>query len=110
MLTFIEGYSQTGQVNLNLKNATVKELFREIEKQTSYRFSYRDIEIDNKGGITISGQEKELKEVLTDELAKQQLSYIVTGNKIIVSANKKEKVSTKEKKITGKVIDTKESL
>ena len=107
MLTFIEGYSQTGQVNLNLKNATVKELFREIEKQTSYRFSYRDIEIDNKGGITISGQGKELKEVLTNELAKQQLSYVVSGNKIIVSTAKKEAVSTKEKKITGKVIDTK---
>lgn len=50
MLTFIGGYSQTGQVNLNLKNASVKELFREIEKQTSYRFSYRDAEINNKGG------------------------------------------------------------
>lgn len=107
MLTFIGGYSQTGQVNLNLKNATVKELFREIEKQTSYRFSYRDIEINNKGGITISGQGKELKEVLTNELKKQQLSYTVSGNKIIVSSNKKETVSKKEKRITGKVIDTK---
>lgn len=105
MLTFIGGYSQTGQVNLNLKNATVKELFREIEKQTSYRFSYRDIEINNKGGITISGQGKELKEVLTNELAKQELSYTVSGNKIIVSTAKKEAVSTKEKKITGKVLD-----
>lgn len=107
MLTFIGGYSQTGQVNLNLKNATVKELFREIEKQTSYRFSYRDIEINNKGGITISGQGKELKEVLTNELAKQQLSYTVSGNKIIVSPTKKKAVSTKEKKITGKVLDAK---
>lgn len=107
MLTFIGGYSQTGQVNLNLKNATVKELFREIEKQTSYRFSYRDIEINNKGGITISGQGKELKEVLTNELAKQQLSYTVSGNKIIVSPVKKEATSTKDKKVTGKVIDAK---
>ena len=105
MLTFIGGYSQTGQVNLNLKNATVKELFREIEKQTSYRFSYRDIEINNKGGITISGQGKELKEVLTNELAKQQLTYVISGNKIIISPAKKESISTREKKITGKVLD-----
>ena len=107
MLTFIGVYSQTGQVNLNLKNATVKELFREIEKQTSYRFSYRDIEINNKGGITISGQGKELKEVLTNELAKQELTYVVSGNKIIVSPAKKESASAKDKKITGKVIDAK---
>lgn len=107
MLTFIGGYSQTGQVNLNLKNATVKELFREIEKQTSYRFSYRDIEINNKGGITISGQGKELKEVLTNELAKQELTYVVSGNKIIVSASEKKTVNTKEKEVIGKVVDTK---
>lgn len=106
MLTFIGGYSQTGQVNLNLKNASVKELFREIEKQTSYRFSYRDAEINNKGGITISGQGRELKEVLTNELAKQQLSYTVSGNKIIISPVKNA-VSTKEKKVTGKVVDAK---
>lgn len=107
MLTFIGGYSQTGQVNLNLKNASVKELFREIEKQTSYRFSYRDAEINNKGGINISGQGKELKEVLTNELGKQQLSYTVSGNKIIISPAKKDAVSTKEKKVTGKVVDAK---
>lgn len=107
MLTFIGGYPQTGQVNLNLKNATVKELFREIEKQTSYRFSYRDIEINNKGGITISGQGKELKEVLTNELAKQQLSYTVSGNKIIVSTIKKETASIKNQMVTGKVVDAK---
>lgn len=107
MLTFIGGYSQTGQVNLNLKNATVKELFREIEKQTSYRFSYRDIEINNKGGITISGQGKELKEVLTNELAKQQLSYTVSGNKIIVSPISQNKTSKERKNVSGKVVDTK---
>lgn len=101
------GYSQTGQINLNLKNATVKELFREVEKQTPYRFSYRDIEINEKGNINVSVQGKELKEVLTDELAKQQLGYVVSGNKIIVSPVKKATVSTKEKKVTGKVIDEK---
>lgn len=108
MLTFIGGYSQTGQVNLNLKNATVKELFREIEKQTSYRFSYRDIEINNKGGITISGQGKELKEVLTNELAKQELYYTVSGNKIIVSAIIKDNRNNKTI-IKGKIIDSKGS-
>lgn len=105
MLTFIGGYSQTGRVSLNLKNATVKELFKEIEKQTPYRFSYRDIEIKDKGGINISGQKEELKVILTNELAKQQLSYTVSGNKIIVSPIKKTTKSVK--KFTGKVINSK---
>ena len=107
MLTFIGGYSQTGQVNLNLKNATVKELFSAIEKQTNYRFSYRDAEVNSKNGITISAKGKELKSVLTDELSKQGLSYTVSGNKIIISPIKQTTASTKENKVTGKVIDSK---
>ena len=40
MFTFTGGYAQTGKVSLNLNNASVKELFTAIEKQTPYRFSY----------------------------------------------------------------------
>lgn len=104
MLTFIGGYSQTGQVNLDLKNVSVKELFSAIEKQTNYRFSYRDAEVNSKGGITITGNGKELKSVLTEELNKLGLSYTVSGNKIIIYPVKNTN-STKENKISGKVTD-----
>ena len=36
MFTFTGGYAQTGKVSLNLNNASVKELFTAIEKQTPY--------------------------------------------------------------------------
>lgn len=48
MFTFTGGYAQTGKVSLNLNNASVKELFTAIEKQTPYRFSYRDVEVNGK--------------------------------------------------------------
>lgn len=106
MLTFIGGYSQTGQVNLNLKNASVKELFNAIEKQTHYRFSYRDAEVNGKGGVTILTNGKALKQVLIEELAKQGLDYTVSGNKIIIFPAKKAVASTKEKQVSGKVVDS----
>ena len=105
MLTFIGGYSQTGQVNLNLKNASVKEFFKAIEKQTNYRFSYRDAEVNDNRGITISTNRKELKQVLVEELAKQGLGYTVSGNKIIIFPAKKAAASTKEQRVKGKVTD-----
>ena len=46
--------AQTGKVSINLKNASVKELFNAIESQTPYRFSYRSVEVENKKGVTIS--------------------------------------------------------
>ena len=39
LFTFTGGYAQTGKVSLNLNNASVKELFNAIEKQTSNRLS-----------------------------------------------------------------------
>lgn len=79
MFTFTGGYAQTGKVSLNLNNASVKELFTAIEKQTPYRFSYRDVEVNGKTGISLSVKDEELKDLLTSELAKQNLSYKVSG-------------------------------
>lgn len=108
MLTFIGGYSQTGQVNLNLKNASVKELFREIEKQTSYHFSYRDAEVQGKTGVTVNVKNETLKSVLNRELAKYGLSYQVSGNKIIVIKVKQSaKPKGAIKQINGRVVDSK---
>lgn len=84
MFTFTGGYAQTGKVSLNLNNASVKELFTAIEKQTPYRFSYRDVEVNGKTGISLSVKDEELKDLLTSELAKQNLSYKVSGNKIVI--------------------------
>lgn len=54
MFAFISTYAQTGKVTVNLKNVSVKELFNAIEKQTSYRFSYRDVEIKGTRNVSIS--------------------------------------------------------
>ena len=75
--------NRSGKISTNLKNASVKEFFKAIEKQTNYRFSYRDAEVNGKRGVTILTNGKALKQVLVEELAKQGLDYTVSGNKII---------------------------
>lgn len=63
-------YAQTGTVTVNLKNATVKDLFDVIEKQTTYRFSYRDVEVQGKNNVSVNVKNEELKTLLTRELTK----------------------------------------
>jgi len=105
LLTFTEANAQTGKVSINLKNASVKELFSAIESQTSYRFSYRKAEVDNKKRITVSVKNGELKDLLVRELTKLHLSYIVQDNKIIVTPVTAPRPSNQSNKITGKVVD-----
>lgn len=84
MFAFVGTSAQTGTVTVKLRNASVKELFSAIEKQTSYRFSYRDAEIKGKGNVTISVQNTELKILLVKELTKLNLTYKVSGNVIMI--------------------------
>lgn len=104
MFAFVGTSAQTGTVTVKLRNASVKELFSAIEKQTSYRFSYRDAEIKGKGNVTISATNRELKQLLEGELSKLGLKYAVSGNKIIVTPAA-EAPSAQPKKVTGKVVD-----
>lgn len=104
MFAFVGTSAQTGTVTVKLRNASVKELFSAIEKQTSYRFSYRDVEIKGKGNVTISATNRELKQLLEGELSKLGLKYTVSGNKIIVTPAAAA-ASAQPKKVTGKVVD-----
>lgn len=104
MFAFVGTSAQTGTVTVKLRNASVKELFSAIEKQTSYRFSYRDAEIKGKGNVTISATNRGLKQLLEGELSKLGLKYAVSGNKIIVTPVVAA-TSAQSKKVTGKVVD-----
>lgn len=97
-------YGQSDRINLNLTNATLKQLFSEIESQTTWKFSYRDSEIESKSVVSIKTENSILSEVLTVELGKYGLQYRIVGDKIVVTPkqNPSEKLT-----VRGKVIDSK---
>lgn len=103
MLTFIGASAQTGKVSVNVKNAQVKELFDAVEKQTPYRFSYRDSEIAGKMVGSLDVKDEELESLLSRELKKCGLTYKVSGNKIIIIPISQQ--VAKPAKISGKVVD-----
>jgi hypothetical protein len=112
MLTIIPISAQTGNIKLSIRNASISEMFSAIEKQSKYRFSYRDADIDGSKRITVSVNNEPLKNFLTRELSKCNLSFMVSGNKIIVVPAKEKKVYASEnngetKRITGVVTDSK---
>ena len=39
------GYSQHARLNLSLQNASIQELFEEIEKQSEFNFFYKDVNV-----------------------------------------------------------------
>ncbi|MDR0572989.1 MAG: TonB-dependent receptor [Tannerella sp.] len=98
---------QKTEITINLKNASLKEVFNAIEKQTTYRFSYRDAVIDTLKNITISKANASVSSVLDETLKDRNLEYsIVSAKSIVISDRKKNAVlPTGSKRISGIVLD-----
>ncbi|UXD69399.1 SusC/RagA family TonB-linked outer membrane protein [Sphingobacterium faecium] len=73
------------QVTLNVKNATMSEIFKEIRKQTGYDFVYNDGHINTVKRKTVRVKDKSLQELLFELLSTENLRYNITDNSIVVS-------------------------
>lgn len=95
-------------VTVKLKNVSLKELFKEIETQTSYRFSYRNIVIDSKNDISITKEKAPVGKVLDEALTGKNLDYSILSAKSIVIFDKKPASrDRKRSQISGTVVDDK---
>lgn len=90
---------------MDLKNATLKKVFKVIEQQTSYRFSYRNEVIDNREDITIKKHQASITEILDKVLEKRNLNYSIVSTKSIVIFDRKEQRNPKKAPITGTIKD-----
>jgi TonB-linked SusC/RagA family outer membrane protein len=101
-------YAQEQTVTLNLKNASLKQVFNAVEKQTTYRFSYRNVIIDNRKDITMSKSHASVSSVLNDALRGRDLGYsIISSQSIVITDIQKQSQPTesKKKKVSGVVKD-----
>ena len=60
------------RVTVDVKNATLKQVFGMIEKQTTYRFSYKTNIIDNRADITMKKADATVNAVLDEALEGRQ--------------------------------------
>jgi len=97
------GFTQD-KVSLNLKDADLKKVLKEIQKQTSYRFLYNQALVDDKK-VNVSVVNEEVPAVLTLVLNGKGIGYQILDNKLIVlkSAADGERIEAKDIRITGKV-------
>lgn len=106
-LNFTELHAQQSVVTLNLKNATLKQVLQAIEKNTDYKFSYRNVNIDSQRNINVQKNKVALTTVLNEVLTTCGLEYkVISPNSIVISEVKQQQPSSKQKKkIVGNITD-----
>jgi hypothetical protein len=77
-------------VNLELKNATLENVFDKIEQATTFKFNYRSADIAGIRGINYMQQQVTVKKVLDDVLSGTALQYEQVQQSIIIKKNKKQ--------------------
>lgn len=95
-------------VNLTKRSAPLKEVFKEIRKQTGFDFVFTEQQISGAKPISIQGKNMPLKDVLATCFETQPFSYFIQNKTIVVTAKKVEKVAEtvqKQQVIIGVVTD-----
>ena len=92
-----------GQVTLNMENQTLRDVFKEIENQSSYRFFYNEGFADLNKRINISINDKDINTTMNDLLYSSEMSYRVLENDLVVIAPRKE---LQQRVVSGIVTDT----
>src|SRR5687767_11458720 len=75
-------YSQ--KVTLTGENISLKQVFKEIKKQTGYTFVYREVLLQKAGKVNINVRNASVQQVLDHCFKDQPLSYTIINNNIVV--------------------------
>ena len=99
----MSAFAQEQKVTVELKNATLRQVFKSIERQTTYRFSYRSTLVDDKSDITISKERVDVSVVLDEALKGRDLTYTIVSSKSIVISDLKTSAPVRNKVVSGTV-------
>jgi len=113
LLTFgllqVSAASLAQKVTLKVKNATLKEVFEEIQKQTSYDFLYNAKDLESAKPVNLAVDDLSLKQALDDCFKDQPLNYTIDHTTILITRKQVVPVTQNvvNTVITGRVTDPK---
>ena len=99
----VNTYSQTVRLNLNLKNVTIVDIFREIERNSEFGFFFKSEEMDIVKRQSIKVSDATIDEVLKKVLDENYSYRIVDKNIVVTKGN--PAAQQQGKKVSGKVTD-----
>lgn len=112
MLFFVLGatagsYSQNQVVSLNLQQCNVRQLFKEIRKQTGLRFVFNEKHVVGVADFDVRTEQEKVEDVLEEVFGKTNLECRFENDVIFVVPRQMQQQTLKSVTVTGKVSDNK---
>lgn len=99
----LSGYSQTTQLSLKMKGASIREVLTEIENQSDFYFFYNNELIDVNRKLDISVKDKKIDEILSQLFNKNEVEFIISDRYIVLKPSTGD--ATQQTSVSGKVTD-----
>ena len=118
MTTFLLQVSAAGfaqKLTFTKQNASLKELFTEIRKQTGYNVFWQEGKVNDAMKINVSFKDAPLDDVLKKTLSGHELSYKIVNQTVVVTKKEKSFLETVSDylasiNVEGKIIDASTNL
>ena len=99
--------AQNTRLDLKMKDATISQVFDEIERQTEVYFFYNKSQIDENKTISVDFRNKSIDDILKSMFSDLSLTYEFVGKNVIVKASENQGSGIQQhKKVSGKVTDS----
>jgi len=100
-------YSQNARFDLNVKNATIIQVFDEIEQVTDFGFLFKTDQLDLNKRYTLDIKNTNVEKIMNEVLDKDLYSYnIIERTIVITKTGENASQNRTSEKITGKVTDS----
>ena len=99
------GYSQSTELKIRLKSASIQEILNEIEKESDYRFVFdsNTKKIVDKT-VTLSNNALSIEEILREVLSNTNLAYKILDNQIVIYRDETKKVTEDISSLISEII------
>ena len=97
--------AQNRKITLSVEKVSLRQLFNAIEKQTDYKFLYRDLILDDLKDISVNVEGKGIATVLDQVLPAKNLQYKIQGTNINVIRKTSSATTGSVVTVKGNVVD-----
>jgi len=105
MVIAANSYSQETRFSLNMKNATIIQVFDEIERVTEFGFLFKTDQLDLKKQYNLDLKDANIDKLMSELLDKNLYSYKIIDRNIVITRTSTKSDQGKTKKVAGKVTD-----
>ena len=107
--TSLTAQAQTPAVSIDVKNVSVKELFKTIEAESGYTFAYVDSEIDLSKNVSINAKNRSIIDIVAEVLPGMNVELknkkVVLTLKPATPASQNPTNNAATRTVSGKVVD-----